>query len=94
MQFNLNIKTEYRKMKMKKQNLEIKLISWVPILMFLVVIKIDVSEQQLLKLEIDRYIGLPIFVLIFKHFTIIKTDNQSFFFFFFHIHNYTEYNQQ
>ncbi len=48
-------------------------------------------------IEIDRYIGLPIFFLIFKHFTIIW----FFFFlngfevlFFFHIHNYTEYNQQ
>ncbi len=39
------------------------------------------------RLEIDRYIGLPIFFLIFKHFTIIgyqvwkkKNDNQYFFF--------------
>ncbi len=48
-------------------------------------------------LEIDRYIGLPIFFPIFKHFTIIgyqfwkKTITD---FFFFVIHNYTEYNQQ
>ncbi len=40
-------------------------------------------------LEIDRYIGLPIFFPIFKHFTIIRFD-----YFFCHIYNYTEYNQQ
>ncbi len=52
-------------------------------------------------LEIDRYIGLPIFFPIFKHFTIIgfvKKKYRFFFFFFFffliYIHNYTEYNQQ
>ncbi len=58
-------------------------------------------------LEIDRYIGLPIFFPIFKHFTIIgyrfcKKKISFFFFFFFffyiyiflYIHNYTEYNQQ
>ncbi len=48
------------------------------------------------QLEIDRYIGLP----IFKHFTIIgyrfcKQNYIGFdFFFFLYIHNYTEYNQQ
>ncbi len=52
------------------------------------------------QVEIDRYIGLPIFFPIFKHFTIIgyrfgkKTITNIFFFFFCHIHNYTEYNQQ
>ncbi len=51
------------------------------------------------RLEIDRYIGLPIFFPIFKHFTIIgyrfckKNDNRYsvlmfFFFFFFFIHTY------
>ncbi len=60
-----------------------------------------------LQVEIDRYIGLPIFFPIFKHFTIIgyrfckkKNIGFDFFFFFFiyiyflYIHNYTEYNQQ
>ncbi len=48
-------------------------------------------------LEIDRYIGLPIFFPIFKHFTIIgyrfwkKTITDIFLFV---IHDYTEYNQQ
>ncbi len=53
------------------------------------------------ELEIDRYIVLPIFFPIFKHFTIIgyrfwkKTITDIFFLFFIsHIHNYTEYNQQ
>ncbi len=50
-------------------------------------------------LEIDRYIGLPIFFPIFKHFTIIGYRFCQFLFyfctfFFCHIHNYTEYNQQ
>ncbi len=46
------------------------------------------------KIEIDRYIGLPIFFPIFKHFTITgyrfwkKKKRIS------QIHNYTEYNQQ
>ncbi len=51
-----------------------------------------------LYVEIDRYIGLPIFFPIFKHFTIIgyrfwkkKISVLNFFFFFCrHIHNYTE----
>ncbi len=52
------------------------------------------------KLEIDRYIGLPIFFPIFKHFTIIRyrfwKKKTTVFLFFLnsHIHNYTEYNQQ
>ncbi len=60
----------------------------------------DVMLTKPTKLEIDRYIGLPIFFPIFKHFTIIgfvkKTKSVLIFFFFFlgHIHNYTEYNQQ
>ncbi len=49
-----------------------------------------------LRLEIDQYIGLPIFFPIFKHFTIIRyrfwkktiTDSMC------HIHNFTEYTQQ
>ncbi len=54
-------------------------------------------------LEIDRYIGLPIFFPIFKHFTIIgfvkkkkkKKKKIGFdIFFICHIHNCTEYNQQ
>ncbi len=48
-QFNLTIKTLNEKKEEKKLYLEIKLVLWVPIIMFLVVIKIDVSEQQLLK---------------------------------------------
>ncbi len=35
------------------------------------------------ELEIDRYIGLPIFFPIFKHFTIIGYEKKIFFFFFF-----------
>ncbi len=49
--------------------------------------------------EIDWYIGLPIFSPIFKHFTIIgyRFWNIYIYIYFFlisHIHNYTEYNQQ
>ncbi len=53
---------------------------------------------KLSQVEIDWYIGLPIFSPIFKHFTIIgyrfwKIKIHIFFYFiFFHIHNYTEYN--
>ncbi len=49
------------------------------------------------RLEIDRYIGLPIFFPIFKHFTIIGYVKKNIGFellLFFYIHNYTEYNQQ
>jgi len=51
---------------------------------------IILNYRNVAKLEIDRYIGVP----IFKHFTIIgyrfknKTKKNPFF----HIHNYTEYN--
>ncbi len=46
------------------------------------------------RLEIGRYIGLPIFFPIFKHFTIIGYVKKKIgLIFFFHIHNYTEYNQ-
>ncbi len=62
-------------------------------------------NSQHLRLEIDRYIGLPICLPIFKHFTIIgyrfckkKKSVLIFFYYYFlfsfHIHNYTEYNQQ
>ncbi len=47
------------------------------------------------QLEIDRYIGLPIFFPIFKHFTIIGFEKKNigfefffFFFFFFLSHTY------
>ncbi len=59
------------------------------------------ANTMFLLVEIDRYIGLPIFFPIFKHYTIIgyrfwkKTITEIIYiFFFFHIHNYTEYNQQ
>ncbi len=52
-----------------------------------------ISRFWLFVLEIDRYIGLPIFFPIFKHFTIIgyrfckkKNIGFDFFFFFFFIH--------
>ncbi len=47
-------------------------------------------------LEINRYIDVPIFFLIFKHFTIIGYQfcKKLYIFFICHIHNYTEYNQQ
>ncbi len=51
-----------------------------------------------LRLEIDRYIGLPIFSPIFKHFSIIGyrlwKKKYIYIFFFYLSHNYTEYNQQ
>ncbi len=56
------------------------------------------------QLEIDRYIGLPIFFPIFKHFTIIGFEKKKyrfwfFFFFFFFLSSHTSlyragYNQQ
>ncbi len=47
------------------------------------------------RLEIDRYIGLPIFFPIIKHFTISDIGFvKKKIFFFCDIHNYTEYNQQ
>ncbi len=71
---------------------------------------VQIKEPTTSIVEIDRYIGLPIFFPIFKHFTIIgyrfckkkiSVLILIFFFFFFYIyifflyiHNYTEYNQQ
>ncbi len=58
------------------------------------------KRERKFKVAIDRYIGLPIFSLIVKHFNIIdigfekKTITDFFFHFISHIHNYTEYNQQ
>ncbi len=48
-----------------------------------------------ISLEIDRYIGLPIYFPIFKHFTIIGFEKIIIYFLFLFVtHNYTEYNQQ
>ncbi len=52
------------------------------------------KNKNVYRLEIDQYIGLPMFFPIFKHFTIIGYRLKKKKLFLFLSHNYTEYNQQ